>query len=99
MHVPYLSCPPTGATRLYTLSLHDALPISCPVTVPAVSEVKVIVHWPLALVFAPAPVHVPVGDRKSARLNSSHRCASYAFVCSKKHMPPLIDFRQEAKAV
>src|SRR5437764_10479425 len=27
---------------------------------------------------------IPVGDRKSTRLNSSHRCTSYAVFCLKK---------------
>ena len=39
----------------------DSVADAWPVTLPAVGEVKVIVHWPLASVFAPACVHVPVG--------------------------------------
>src|SRR5437764_11866528 len=31
-----------------------------------------------------APVHVEARDRKSTRLNSSHRCISYAVFCLKK---------------
>src|SRR5437763_9925943 len=30
------------------------------------------------------PTHRPAGDRKSTRLNSSHRCISYAVFCLKK---------------
>jgi hypothetical protein len=32
------------------------------VTVPVLFELTVIVHWPFALVFAPALVQVPVGE-------------------------------------
>src|SRR5437762_8099000 len=32
-------------------------------------------------------VFVPTGDRKSTRLNSSHRCISYAVFCLKKKHP------------
>src|SRR3954453_18073462 len=34
--------------------------LACPVTLPAVGELKVIVHWPCAFVLGPAAVHVPV---------------------------------------
>src|SRR5437764_15421520 len=82
-----LSCPlcffffffnDTPTTEIYTLSLHDALPIcpmscwlgSCWVGFCCRSE-----SWPQ-----------PSGqlDRKSTRLNSSHRCISYAVFCLKK---------------
>src|SRR5437764_2567461 len=33
---------------------------------------------------APVPLFVFRGDRKSTRLNSSHRCISYAVFCLKK---------------
>src|SRR5437879_8708904 len=60
-----------ATTEIYTLSLHDALPISQP----------------------GAPLHCADGDsrppglrqdRQSTRLNSSHRCISYAVSCLKK---------------
>src|SRR5437764_3818135 len=34
--------------------------------------------------FGAVDVYVPEGDRKSTRLNSSHRCISYAVFCLKK---------------
>src|SRR5437762_8242531 len=40
-----------------------------------------------------------LGDRKSTRLNSSHRCISYAVFCLKKKnvfLSFLLDFRQSA---
>src|SRR5437879_11651246 len=33
---------------------------------------------------APGPADSAAGDRKSTRLNSSHRCISYAVFCLKK---------------
>src|SRR5437764_9879191 len=77
----------TATTEIYTLSLHDALPI-------------LFARGPLA---SPRPAfecdgRAPRGrtratrraraphrrDRKSTRLNSSHRCISYAVFCLKK---------------
>src|SRR2546429_6234023 len=62
----------TATTEIYTLSLHDALPICYLLTAP----------------FGPRPIHVAtVGDpldRKSTRLNSSHGYISYAVFCLKK---------------
>jgi hypothetical protein len=39
----------------------ESVAVACPVTVPAVGDVNVIVHCPFASVFAPAPVQLPVG--------------------------------------
>src|SRR5256885_16633088 len=63
----------TATTEIYTLSLHDALPISVrtlprPLGEPAYSQ-----EW----------AHQR-GDRKSTRLNSSHLVISYAVFCLKK---------------
>src|SRR5690349_22073189 len=66
----------TATTEIYTLSLHDALPIY-----PAVH-----CNWrePDALLHVD-PVGRPDGiDRKSTRLNSSHVEISYAVFCLKK---------------
>src|SRR3712207_9061425 len=89
----------TATTEIYTLSLHDALPIS--------TADEVVVAWPDEFLKT-APVDkrtvicvlthdpkfdVPVllaalkteaGDRKSTRLNSSHANISYAVFCLKK---------------
>src|SRR5215204_2744901 len=62
----------TATTEIYTLSLHDALPIARADGRP-VAEVD----------GADAPVRGP-GDRKSTRLNSSHTVISYAVFCLKK---------------
>src|SRR2546428_13457128 len=69
----------TATTEIYTLSLHDALPISSHRREPGRVPVR----------------HRPAGgrrnrflrsltDRKSTRLNSSHDQISYAVFCLKK---------------
>src|SRR5947208_12669105 len=83
----------TATTEIYTLSLHDALPIS---------GQRLRRRLDAAIVErgrsrrAPRRFHDsnhatphrrgrrPVGDRKSTRLNSSHQIISYAVFCLKK---------------
>src|SRR5215207_3017384 len=64
----------TATTEIYTLSLHDALPIVA-TDLGATSELPddVLLKVPR-----------DVTDRKSPRLNSSHEWNSYAVFCSKK---------------
>src|SRR5437763_16297870 len=72
----------TATTEIYTLSLHDALPISGR---RAGSACMVISYR--AGNSCPnkcARFTLRCGDRKSTRLNSSHRCISYAVFCLKK---------------
>src|SRR5437763_2110122 len=69
----------TSRTEIYTLSLHDALPISGTRTVS--------VGW-LNRIARALGVEAGDLDRKSTRLNSSHRCISYAVFCLKKTNPP-----------
>src|SRR6266581_6097892 len=59
----------TATTEIYTLSLHDALPISA--------------RRPCWHASAPC-FRTPWRDRKSTRLNSSHPSISYAVFCLKK---------------
>src|SRR5438105_5495235 len=69
-----------ATTEIYTLSLHDALPIS---------EVDRASTWrrfwsvtlPMVMPFLMLAVLL---DRKSTRLNSSHEWISYAVFCLKK---------------
>src|SRR5882724_13167298 len=61
----------TATTEIYTLSLHDALPI-CP-TAACDRTREPPRAWP-----------APRADRKSTRLNSSHLGISYAVFCLKK---------------
>src|SRR5688572_31742270 len=65
----------TATTDIYTLSLHDALPIS-DLRRPGVARGRqVVAHREHAL---------RPEDRKSTRLNSSHSQISYAVFCLKK---------------
>src|SRR5437764_9071754 len=64
-----------AATEIYTLSLHDALPISCVAN-------RWLLQWPAQTKLD--RTSGPAIDRKSTRLNSSHRCISYAVFCLKK---------------
>src|SRR3712207_8827304 len=77
----------TATTEIYTLSLHDALPISLGGRLELAQQAP----DPLARGRALARVEVgeestePVAaDRKSTRLNSSHANISYAVFCLKK---------------
>src|SRR6202049_5243803 len=64
----------TATTEIYTLSLHDALPISIPASAGSRGFRQSIVD--------PAPARRR-RDRKSTRLNSSHTDISYAVFCLK----------------
>src|SRR3712207_8163539 len=84
----------TATTEIYTLSLHDALPISPPRCGPGRQ------HLRAAVLLLPRPRQrlpggggrrrghddrrLRSGDRKSTRLNSSHANISYAVFCLKK---------------
>src|ERR1039457_2490542 len=72
-----LFCNDTATTEIYTLSLHDALPISNSAVNCETAEVAAIAPVP-----GTAAVEDP--DRKSTRLNSSHLVISYAVFCLKK---------------
>src|SRR5256885_10918236 len=64
----------TATTEIYTLSLHDALPICFRYFfLPLFQHVSImLIYFSLVL------------DRKSTRLNSSHLVISYAVFCLKK---------------
>src|SRR6266540_6813442 len=68
----------TATTEIYTLSLHDALPIFGPA---GVGEEAAAPQRPRTKLHAPLE---PAEDRKSTRLNSSHITISYAVFCLKK---------------
>src|SRR5437660_9502432 len=65
-----------ATTEIYTLSLHDALPISHPSIL--ATEAITVDH------IAQGRLELGMGDRKSTRLNSSHVAISYAVFCLKK---------------
>src|SRR2546430_16380974 len=77
----------TATTEIYTLSLHDALPISSfhqqkPITAGQRFENKSCSACCAQL--AASTRQLCKSDRKSTRLNSSHSQISYAVFCLKK---------------
>src|SRR2546429_2658556 len=80
---PFFFFNDTATTEIYTLSLHDALPIS------SGRGRRSSRRWPPASrcrLCSPCPRGRRRGatDRKSTRLNSSHGYISYAVFCLKK---------------
>src|SRR3712207_9117642 len=81
----------TATTEIYTLSLHDALPISAPFSRSSSSSTS---RWRRRRRRSAPRVRRSSGgsscptcfrrDRKSTRLNSSHANISYAVFCLKK---------------
>src|SRR3712207_7460415 len=93
----------TATTEIYTLSLHDALPIFTAVTASPVESDRVddVGGNREQDEYAEYPDHPQryrgqlvvvdaAGDRKSTRLNSSHANISYAVFCLKKQNTLLI---------
>src|SRR3712207_7205297 len=82
----------TATTEIYTLSLHDALPISRDGVRPhwEVAAERGLIDLPRAAKISGSGFAVFRGDgarlvdRKSTRLNSSHANISYAVFCLKK---------------
>src|SRR2546430_16806749 len=82
----------TATTEIYTLSLHDALPISAHIVsitndlmkmeglLPRVAPDRAGISMPRIL----CQIIQTHPDRKSTRLNSSHSQISYAVFCLKK---------------
>src|SRR5258708_17473704 len=74
----------TATTEIYTLSLHDALPIYLPALAAGCRSPAA---WPgtPGTGSSRSRSRVPgLPDRKSTRLNSSHQIISYAVFCLKK---------------
>src|SRR2546429_9432032 len=86
----------TATTEIYTLSLHDALPISSFYVNPASGDYFSVTGgdftveadgrsgFRLDTYDDGSTVETFKGDRKSTRLNSSHGYISYAVFCLKK---------------
>src|SRR5438552_18615048 len=73
-----------ATTEIYTLSLHDALPI-CFGDAPGLGDAAARSVRRLAVEdLGDRAEPVLVEDRKSTRLNSSHQIISYAVFCLKK---------------
>src|SRR2546422_8429084 len=79
----------TATTEIYTLSLHDALPISITTgqIVTAVNAALNSGDRTQITNLATKLDNANNGDRKSTRLNSSHGYISYAVFCLKKKKP------------
>src|SRR5205814_5830644 len=71
----------TATTEIYTLSLHDALPISTRRAAMARSRSRCRARCRMPVC---RPRSAMMRDRKSTRLNSSHLGISYAVFCLKK---------------
>src|SRR3989442_10753737 len=73
----------TATTEIYTLSLHDALPILIAGAKYQDGVIGIIRHEQFLARFMKRHLRRPI-DRKSTRLNSSHVRISYAVFCLKK---------------
>src|SRR5947208_3408266 len=78
----------TSTSEIYTLSLHDALPIYTANSA----------HWGASCprqgrLLPPIGSNIDI-DRKSTRLNSSHQIISYAVFCLKKKMSRLLTIEE-----
>src|SRR3712207_7956530 len=76
----------TATTEIYTLSLHDALPIfaEASMTLSRSLDLETTVAEVGRLLVPRFADWCAVQDRKSTRLNSSHANISYAVFCLKK---------------
>src|SRR5438105_5335012 len=72
----------TATTEIYTLSLHDALPISPRGAAHSRCGFSMLAWEASSRCRRSQPWRTP--DRKSTRLNSSHEWISYAVFCLKK---------------
>src|SRR5690625_7783250 len=79
----YFSFNHTLTTLIYTLSLHDALPISASFTV-CLDECIDFIDLSVGNNISSWDWAFNGADRKSTRLNSSHVAISYAVFCLKK---------------
>src|SRR5258708_27198263 len=90
----------TATTEIYTLSLHDALPIWA--RRDSATAWRCSAAWRLVCTTATSARSTSErgdGDRKSTRLNSSHQIISYAVFCLKKkknHQHVLLRYRRSS---
>src|SRR2546430_9001146 len=78
----------TATTEIYTLSLHDALPISTAAArIPTACDRRPWRSGGTAMSELQGRKGLSSQDRKSTRLNSSHSQISYAVFCLKKKKP------------
>src|SRR5687768_18563700 len=78
----------TATTEIYTLSLHDALPISRAdgdrIAISRGADRDIAGPGAAGAAIRSAAARAARSDRKSTRLNSSHGYISYAVFCLKK---------------
>src|SRR3712207_8734844 len=100
----------TATTEIYTLSLHDALPICCDERAVGgldslgdrayvIDHTFLLVEGAALLVVVADANGLPQLDRKSTRLNSSHANISYAVFCLKKKKKSTLDSRINSKTL
>src|SRR2546421_3593855 len=77
----------TATTEIYTLSLHDALPIYLQFPAEPSHRPSHRLHHPPTGAGDGREAAADYRDRKSTRLNSSHDQISYAVFCLKKKTP------------
>src|SRR3989442_10915803 len=88
---PFFFFNDTATTEIYTLSLHDALPIFTTIfrnMIPRMTGgTGIQANWLALTAVNPNRINIGLseGDRKSTRLNSSHVRISYAVFWLKKH--------------
>src|SRR5205814_10192479 len=89
---PFIAITAAATAEIYTLSLHDALPIflwamsgrqPCPGSCTSRKCTTVFVRCAASMASSTVTL-LPKSDRKSTRLNSSHLGISYAVFCLKK---------------
>src|SRR2546430_12362777 len=81
----------TATTEIYTLSLHDALPIysATAAKLPIIHDCAAGIHDVQVRNRGTIGGSIAEADRKSTRLNSSHSQISYALFClTKKNTKP-----------
>src|SRR3712207_8784060 len=86
----------TATTEIYTLSLHDALPISLARSRAPVARISIGFSWssaaigvsglPNTLATCRGAARIASHDRKSTRLNSRHANIFYSLFCLKKQL-------------
>src|SRR5438552_8915030 len=81
----------TAPTEIYTLSLHDALPLCIDLKLWVILASTLLVGLAIGVggtILLPSAIEPylvsALRDRKSTRLNSSHQIISYAVFCLKK---------------